>query len=75
MEKIFDAVYAPDSRPRQIMEASQAKNTSEPWDEDEDHRRFRQNLSESFDSFERGVEFLTAQKKKEMNLGGEGRPL
>jgi hypothetical protein len=62
MEKIFDAVDVPDSCPRRIMEASQG-NSSDPWNEDEDHRRFSESLPESFESFERGVEFLTAPPK------------
>ncbi len=64
MEKIFDAVHAPDSRPGKIMNAIQP-NSSEPWNEDEEARVCDSSIDKSIESFERGVDVLVQPPTKD----------
>lgn len=57
MEKIVDAILAPDSTPRMIMEANRA-NSSEEWDEQGDARRFDANIEAALDNYDQAVEII-----------------
>ena len=54
---IFDSIVAPDSTPRAIMEANKL-NTSKPWDEKGDARRFDAAVPAMVKSFDRAVNRL-----------------
>jgi hypothetical protein len=56
---IFDTIVAPNTRPRAIMEANRV-NSSSPWNEAEDARRFDQAIPEMVESFDRAVAYMTS---------------
>jgi hypothetical protein len=58
MEKIIDAVTAPDSLPGKIMHAKRI-NHSEDWDEKGDAERCDQGVSDTLDIAEKAVAIMT----------------
>jgi hypothetical protein len=62
MEKIIDAVTAPDSVPGNIMRANRM-NKSEDWDEKGDAERCDQAVADTLEIGEKAIAILTTKKQ------------